>query len=285
MTDRLLTLASLAAALLPGCVPPQPETPFPAVHLTEPTTGRSYALYVPSYYTKDQAWPLVVALHGTFGFDSPDWEITSWKDVAEKRGLIVAAPELRSVQGIMPVEKEQWLKDLDSDEKAILAVIDDVRSRYNIATIQDKPPVAHKGNIPVATKPHKPGGAGPAQTASRPAILLSGFSAGGFPLYYTALRNPERFHMMIAMGANSSPDIFERVSIVPELLLLHIAIVFGRDDLKKVQDESWQAYAWLRSEKVRCFQTERRQAPAGHLRRPELQYQLWSSHLPHPAKP
>jgi dienelactone hydrolase len=265
--------------MLAGCVPPAPETPYANLQMREPTTGREYALYVPSYYNKDQAWPLIIALHGTHMWDNADWQVTAWKDVAEKHGLIVAAPQMRSVQGIMPVIKERWLSDLESDEQAILAVIDDVSAKYNIATIEETPPPPPKparGTRPAKTTAP----AASTQPVKRPAIMLTGFSAGGFPMWYTGLRNPTRFHMLVGMGANSSPEIMQRVPIVPELRLLRISIVFGVDDPKPVQDQSWQAYGWLHSGEVRCFQATRLEVKGGHHRRPELQYELWRKSLP-----
>jgi hypothetical protein len=269
-------IAILLPALIFGCIPPQPETPYPSLEMKEPKTGAAYTLYVPSYYTKDQAWPLVVPLHGTYTFDDPNMQVTEWKDVAERHGLIVAAPVLRSVQGVLPVASGARQKDLESDEKTILAVVDDVCAKYNIAIIQDKPLPPPKGLPEAKTKP----AASATQPFSRRAILLTGFSAGGYPLWYVGLRNPERFHMLIGMGANSSPEVFEQVPIRPELRLLHVTIVCGADDVSKVKEESWKAYAWLRSSQVRCFHAERREVKGGHLRRPELQYQIWSQFLP-----
>lgn len=274
MKQRAFLLVA-ATAILAGCIPPQPETPYPSLRLTEPKTGAGYTLYVPSYYTKDQAWPLVVPLHGTFGFDDPDLEVTAWKDAAERYGLIVAAPRLRSTQGILPVAMDAWMKDLETDEKSILAVVDEVCVRYNIAVIEEKPLPPPKGAPGAKSRPAAATG-----PFSRKAILLTGFSAGGYPLWFTGLRNPQRFHMLIGMGANSSPDIFAKAPVRPELGLLHVAIVVGADDVPKVQSESWRAYAWLRSSEVRCFHTDRREVKGGHLRRPDFQYELWSHFLP-----
>lgn len=295
MTTRLFTCVCIAISTLAGCVPPTPETSYPSLHMTEPRTGTEYTLYVPSYYSKDQAWPLVIPLHGTHGWDSADWQVTAWKDVAETQGLIVAAPKMRSVQGIMPVIKEQWLRDMQADEQAILGVIDDVSAKYNITTIDESPPRQPKpahGTRPgaklttkttPATTPASDPTTGPTTAPGsykRPAILLTGFSAGGYPMWYTGLRNPTRFHMLIAMGADSSPEIMQRVPIQPDMRLLHITIIFGMDDPKPVQDQSWQAYGWLRSNEVRCYQTVRLEVKGGHMRRPELQYEVWRKSLP-----
>ncbi|NQU76700.1 MAG: hypothetical protein HQ546_10345, partial [Planctomycetes bacterium] len=136
------------------------DTPVEQFKRTNPGTGETYWLYVPSNYTPDRTWPLVITLHGTFGFDSASAQIKEWKALAEREGFLVAAPKLRSVQGILPVIESAWLEDLKRDEQTILECLRYMRRRYNIA----------------------PG-----------AILLTGFSAGGYPMYYTGLRNPTEF--------------------------------------------------------------------------------------------
>jgi poly(3-hydroxybutyrate) depolymerase len=242
----IVILCAVFIAGLVGCVPARPESPYPSQHYKLPANGADYSLYVPSYYSKDRDWPLVIALHGTPGFDNPDWQVDAWKDVAQRRGLIVAAPQLKSVQGILPVLASQRLRDLASDEQTILALIDDVAGRYNI---------------------------------DRKSILLIGFSAGGYPLYYTGLRNPTKFNMVIAGAANSSMDIFNQITITPEDKALNIAIFYGKDDLSVIRDQSWQAYAFLRSKQSQCYQVQRKELGGGHLRRPEIAYELWSKHL------
>lgn len=248
-----LSTLLMLLTLFTGCVPSRPETPYPAQRFVEPTSGTGYSVYVPSYYSKDRDWPVVIPLHGTYGFDSADWQVTAWKDVAERHGLIIAAPDLKSVQGILPVVKEVWHKDLDTDERMILNMIDDLATRYHI---------------------------------DRDSILLTGFSAGGYPMYYTGLRNPQKFNMLIAAAANCHKDIFAKVTdleLVRQRMKdhkLHIVIVAGRDDLKPIQDQSWEAYQWLRSDTVRCYQTRMEPVQGGHLRRTENSYQLWSKFLP-----
>lgn len=245
------------AGLVGGCpLPPHPDTPVSYLHQAEPITGRSYYLYVPSFYKADRDWPLVVTLHGTYGWDGPWAQIKEWKYVAETHGFIVVAPQLRSVQGIVPVADlipGQWKSDLESDEKAILAIIDDLKARYRIDW-------------------------GDPKTGRRPAVMLTGFSAGGYPLYHTGLRNPKRFNMLIARACNSRLSLFETAPLNDDVRRTPIAIFWGKDDLGTIHDQSWQAFEWLRTH--RCFEAKAKKVQGGHLRRPETAYQMWLPHLP-----
>ena len=234
------------AGLVSGCPVTQPQdTPVPAVREVEPKTGRDYRLYVPSTYDQARAWPLVITLHGTHGWDSSNAQIKEWKALAEEEGFIVAAPSLQSVQGILPVVRSFWFDDLAVDERAVLAIIDEVSDNYNI-------------------DPN--------------AVLLTGFSAGGYQLYYIGLRNPDRFNALIARACNSHLDIFERIELTDEARQLPIEIFWGKDDLKPLRDQSWAAFRYLR-ERGFC-RAHRQETKGGHFRRPEMAYKLWEKYLP-----
>jgi predicted esterase len=237
----LIVLAGAAG----GCPYVPPETRHPHVSRTEPLTGATYRIYLPSYHRPDRDWPLVVSLHGTEPWDGPTRQILAWKDLAEQHGLIVVAPVLRSTQGILPVVRSLWYKDLARDERVILNTIEDVCQRYK---------------------------------ADAGAVLLTGFSSGGYPLYYTALRNPQRFDMVIARDCNSSMDIFRRVELTDGARKLPVLIFWGKDDLQAIRDQSWQAFRFLRENE--CYATERKEIGGGHLRRPDVAYAAWAKRLP-----
>ena len=227
--------------ILAGCPVVQPQdTPVPERHLVESRTQRPYWLYVPSYYSEDRTWPLVVTLHGTHGWDSSRAQIMDWKALAEEHGFIVAAPSLRSVQGILPVAKGLWYKDLAADEEVILATVDELAAKYRV---------------------------------DPKAVLLTGFSAGGYPLYYVGLRNPRRFDMLIARACNSRIDLFEKIELTDEARKLPILIFWGKDDLGPLKDQSWQAFRYLR---LHGFAgAEKKKVEGGHLRRSTMAYQYW----------
>ncbi len=243
MARYLIALAALS--VLPGCpVTQSQDTPVSARRLALGGGGR-YWLYVPSYYTAERDWPLVITLHGTHGWDGAKAQIKEWKSLAEEKGLIVAAPQLKSPQGITPVVRSLWYKDLAEDERAVLSLLDELESTYRI---------------------------------DPEAVLLTGFSAGGYPLYYIGLQNPRRFNMLIARACNSDLELFEKLSIDPEARELPIRLFWGKDDLRRIQGDSWQAFRYLREQ--RFFQTEYEEIKGGHLRRPELAYTLWLDSLP-----
>ena len=104
------------ATILAGC-PVTQEQQTPVEPLAMKAGGYKYWLYVPSDYSADRDWPMVVTLHGTFGFDDGDAQIREWKRLAEDNGLIVVAPALSSVQGILPVVKSLWYKDLADESR------------------------------------------------------------------------------------------------------------------------------------------------------------------------
>ena len=62
----------------------------------------------------------------------------------------------------------------------------------------------------------------------RKTVLLTGFSAGGFPMFYTGLRHPELFGMLVAMSCNSSDELFDAIPLTPEarrLQVIHMPVV------------------------------------------------------------
>lgn len=98
MRRAILVLVMLT--MVTGCPVTQPQqTPVPPRRQEIQAAGVSYRLYVPSYHTTDRQWPLVITLHGTYGWDGSRPQIDEWKYLAEQRGLIVAAPDLRMPRG------------------------------------------------------------------------------------------------------------------------------------------------------------------------------------------
>jgi poly(3-hydroxybutyrate) depolymerase len=238
-------LVSLAAVLA-GCPVTQSQnTPVSAHGLTEPTTGASYQLYVPSYHSKDRYWPLVITLHGTHGYDDARMQIMEWKHLAEQEGFVVVAPELRSVQGILPVEHTLWQRDLQRDEKVVLAVLDEVTKNCRIDPRY---------------------------------VMLTGFSAGGYPMYYLALRHPARFNMVASRACNSSMTIFESIPVTDAARRLPFRIFWGKDDLPPISNQSWEAVRWLSEHGF--TDVDHNKAGGGHVRRPDMAYTFWKKTLP-----
>jgi len=255
---RALLLAAMPL-FLAGCYVAPPETKNSHLTLTEPVTKNHYYLYVPSYYSDDSDWPLVVTLHGTNPYDGQKRQILEWRDTAERYGLIVAAPKLSSTQGDIPAVPSVWYanpKKLGADEKVILSVIADVRSKWRIARRPD----------------------GPDGAPGKGLMLLTGFSSGGFPLFYVGLRHPEMFDMLIARDINCTTELLESVPLTDAAKKLPILIFWGRDDLKAIREQSWATFRYLREHEA--YGTERRSTRGGHLRRPDVAWQEWSKRLP-----
>ncbi|MFW6153974.1 MAG: hypothetical protein ACOC95_02040 [Planctomycetota bacterium] len=254
---RWTWLIFLALPLLAGCPVVQPQDTPVDQRLAQSAVGdEAHWLYVPSTYRPSRPVPLVITLHGTYGFDSASAQIREWKALAERHGFIVAAPPLQSVQGILPRIPSLWYSDLARDEETILNLLQDVTRDYRIA---------------------RDGSTG------KRLVLLTGFSAGGYPMYYTGLRNPSLFHALVARAANCDDGIFERVEVIPELRQLHVIIYYGRADLLIIPSQSRAAFGWLREHGV--TNAELHQVSGGHWRHPEYAWDFWCDHLPARFRP
>jgi poly(3-hydroxybutyrate) depolymerase len=220
----------------------QPQaTPVSELEVTEARTGRPYWLYVPSNYSDQRSWPLVITLHGGQGWDSAHAQVREWKALAEDRGLIVAAPELKSTQGLMAMVGSPSSKDLAADDQAIVNVLEEVSLRYKVDGQN---------------------------------VLLTGYAAGGYALYYTGLRHPELFSMLIARDASFRPDLLDGLELDDQARTLPIMIFWGKDNSAGAQKQSWQAYRCLRERQF--YQTRNKEVEGGSLRRPDLVYQFWA---------
>lgn len=231
----VLTCLVLIAA---GCpvISPSPEGELQ--DLADPATEAGYALYVPPWYTPEESWPLAITLHGTYGYDGPRRQVREMAYLADRHGFILAAPELDSVQGIMPVYGGLWRRDLERDRKVVLSLIDKLSAEYNI---------------------------------DPEAILLTGFSAGGFVMYDVGLRHPERFQMLIARSSNTSIDLLENIHFTDSARQLPIFLFWGKDD--PASKMGWKAFEYLRSR--RFFNTRKKEITGGHWRRPGIAMQAW----------
>ena len=229
-----------------GCPVTQPQdTPVPPEKLSTTQGDAEYWIYVPSDYTPTRAYPLVVTLHGTHGWDSAKAQIREWRHLAETEGFLVVAPELRSVQGILPVAERLWGRDLRKDEQRILTVMDDVSRRYRVDGER---------------------------------VLLTGFSAGGYPMYFVGLRNPGRFSMIIARACNSSLEVFEALELTDRARAVPITIIWGKDDLRPIRNQSWDAVRWLCEHGFR--EVKYKKIRGGHLRCPDVAYARWKQRVP-----
>ncbi len=243
-SGKVLMLAvSMMLATQCGCPVPQRPGLGQCSRLVEPETKTGYWLYLPEDYVRNNgqragnaSWPMVVTLHGLRPYDDAKPQIRSWQQEADRYGLIVVAPELRTCDQLvmqLPLrDSSKWY--VRTDEKAILAVMDEVCRRTN---------------------------------ADPTRVLLTCFSSGGYMAHYMMNRHPERFLTLAAMGANFNEELIDYTQI-PKYRSTKLAIFFGENDFKLCREESLRAVSWYRRYR---FDVDARQvAGLGHERRPQL---------------
>ncbi|WFU17619.1 phospholipase [Bradyrhizobium sp. CB3481] len=88
----------------------------------EPGSRGGFSLYVPEYYTRERAWPLVMALHG--GSGNGRGFLWSWLRDARSRGAILVAPTATG---------STWaLMGDDTDTPNLIQILESVRARWNV---------------------------------------------------------------------------------------------------------------------------------------------------------
>lgn len=205
-------LAATALTLAAGC-PVVSNLPAPG-RITvqkDPEQRREYWLYVPTSYTHERSWPLVVACHGTRPFDTGPRQFDEWKGLAEQKGFLLIAPELEGTAGdFVPPAAEQIRRQL-SDEAAILAMVRGVSGAYKV-------------------------------DPSR--VFLTGWSAGGFAVLFTGLRNPDVFRALALMQPN-----FNAAFVEPCLPFLdrNQAIMVTYGSLDPLRGGGLKCVDWLRA--------------------------------------
>lgn len=170
MTYSLRWLCRLSMVILlltcaTGC-PVVNNLPAPGrvLQQNDPEFNRLYLLYVPTHYRQgDRPWPLVVTCHGTRPFDTAPAELDEWKGLAEQKNFLLVAPELMgTAAGLEPPPAVQVRRQLD-DEQAILSIVRTLKAAYSIDDTR---------------------------------VFLTGWSAGGFAVLFTGLRNPDVFRAL-----------------------------------------------------------------------------------------
>lgn len=88
----------------------------------DPGSRGGFSLYVPEYYTRERALPLVMALHG--GSGNGRGFLWSWLRDARSRGAILVAPTATG---------STWaLMGDDTDTPNLVRILDSVRARWNV---------------------------------------------------------------------------------------------------------------------------------------------------------
>lgn len=216
-------ISLLALAFSTGC-PVVQNLPSPGrvVKEREPETRRGYLLYVPAKYTDARQWPLVITCHGTPPYDSAAAQFEEWRGLAERRGFLLAAPDLIGTRGdFTPPRAEQIRRQL-ADEEAILGLIRTIQSAYAIDDSR---------------------------------IFLTGWSAGGYAVLFTGLRHPDVFRALSVRQGN-----FDSAFVEPCIPFLDrhqpIQIMFGSEDVL-LGNQPANCIAWLRSHDIEPTLLER----------------------------
>ena len=110
------------AALLARLAEPANENTGIFHDHNEPGSRGGFSLYVPEYYTRDRAWPLVMALHG--GSGNGRGFLWNWLRDARSHGAILVAPTA--------VGNTWALMGDDIDTPNLFRILDSVRSRWNV---------------------------------------------------------------------------------------------------------------------------------------------------------
>ena len=235
--------------LLAGCAVPQPQnTPVSERLEVDPVTGRAYWIYVPSTYRHDRALPLIVTCHGTPPYDVAWRHIRELKMLGETNGCIVVAPELLATDGIVG---DGPIVGMLADEQYILALISTLGYRYNL---------------------------------DRANIMITGFSGGGFPVYWVGLRNPDVFSCAVARSCNfSAPNLDGWYP--PEAKHVVLKVYYGENDPGAIASQSRMAISYLRE---KGFQVATEVIPKkGHERVPEAAVRFFRENWrkPNPSLP
>jgi len=209
MTRPMLLL--VVASLMGGCAVTQPQNTRARARLvTEPVTGRPYYLFVPLSYRESKPAPVIVSCHGTDPFDTAVLHKGEWKWLAEQHGCILICPKLTSTDGIFGAGA---IGALLEDEKVIMSIIGELHYLYNI---------------------------------DRKNMMITGFSGGGFPVYFVGLRHPDVFSVVVARNCNFNRHAVEGW-YPPEALATPVMIYYGENDPGTIRAQSENGIRYLRS--------------------------------------
>jgi len=185
----------------------------------EPTTGRTYHLYIPTTYSPRRAYPLVVTGQGMYPFDDASGQRNRWIDVAERYGLIICAPDCDSATGFLGVPSDRPAPELVRDEEAVVAIVKELFSRYHI---------------------------------NREAVMITGWSAGAFQAHFTGLRHPEIFRCIVGRTGNFNEHLVTD-DVAQKARHMHVYCFFGEADWPGFANQSREANYWYTIRGFRNF--------------------------------
>ena len=223
-------------AAVAGCAVPQPAGHGSQFILQEPEGKRNYYLYLPTGYTPNKSWPLVLTLHGMKPFDSAPAQAKEWQSTADQYGMVVVAPELKNSDLFMQYPLKDISGGVKEDKKEVIAILKTVMNRCNI---------------------------------DRSRIFGTCWSSGGYLLHYIVNQHPDMFAGLCTRGSCFSEDI---LSVDNARVMARrgfpVLIYYGENDLAGIRKESQRAIDWYRE---LGFPVTRKIVPGlGHERVPDL---------------
>ena len=233
--NRLLgSILLLSTLVLAGCpVPSTPPTPVGTWQINALVPGIGGWMYVPKKYTHKKPVKVLVSCHGTPPFDVASHHIDTWKWYGEKYGCIIICPDMAGTDGILgdgPVHA------MIENEKRILTIIGTLSYRYNL---------------------------------DRNNMMITGFSGGGFPVYWVGLRHPDLFSTVIAQNCNFNERNLDGW-YPPEARKSAIFIYYGKDDPGPIKVQSDNGIRYLRSRGFNVKTHVIKKDRTGHDRHPEV---------------
>lgn len=236
----LSALLLLAAA---GCVPiTSPNGEGIRYILREPKSQRQFHLYLPAGYELDKTWPVVVTLHGLKPLDLAIWQLQEWEATADKYGLIVVAPELKTSDLSVELRLGKITRRLEKDEQVVMDILDFVLART---------------------------------AGDRKRVLLTGWSSAGILVHYIANRYSERFSGVFVRAGSFNGDILSKENARKMAARrFPVEIFYAENDFYHSKRGSQEAVEWYKSAGANLEVTVMPQSVPimgfGHLRYPEM---------------
>jgi polyhydroxybutyrate depolymerase len=144
---------------------------------------RSYQAYLPSNYTEDQEWPLLLVLHGAGGTGNGIMEFTGFNAIAEREGFIALYPD-----GLA----NDWDFGFGRSTEAGIITIDDIGFLTDLVDM-----ISQDYNVDLER------------------VFVTGFSNGAQMAYLLACKTPERFNGIAGVAAPLSVALTQPCSEVP----------------------------------------------------------------------
>lgn len=204
MTTRLTALFLVLLCSVAAAAEPPPKT-GEVLHRTSIKHGRPYSLYIPSSYSPRASMPLVLSSHGRNG--SGKGEIGQWVGLAKQYGFIVACPDMCTATVNRPTTSN--LRPEQEDDEVLLSIFEELAGYFRI---------------------------------NRRAVMITGFSGGGNPSYYTGLRHPDVITHICTRGGNWAPQwlVTDKKLLEAGQKRLDIYIYYGDKDHPLILGENGQ---------------------------------------------